>query len=64
MIKITARMDWLEKQIKMVENSLMNCPLGHPHQYVHEYNLKKLTDEWCMRTERGEVSHATAALAN
>ena len=56
MLKVTARMNELEKQIKMVEDALVNCPLGHPNQYIHEYNLKRLTDEWCMRTERGEIS--------
>lgn len=56
----TKRMDWLEEQIAIQENALVK---SHSNEmYVHAYLLQKLTDEWCKRTERGEVSTKTLLL--
>ena len=56
----TKRMDWLEEQIAIQENALVK---SHSNEMaVHAYLLQKLTDEWCKRTERGEVSTKTLLL--
>ena len=56
----TKRMDWLEEQIKIQEEALLKCSSNSV--YVHAYLLKKLSDEWCKRSERGEVSTKTLLL--
>ena len=57
----TKRMDWLEEQIKIQENALVRCSSNEMAVH-HAYLLQKLTDEWCKRTERGEVSTKTLLL--
>ncbi len=59
-IRPTARMDWLEEQIKIQENALLKC--NSNMQYAHAYLLEKLTNEWCYRTNNGEVTHADYAM--
>lgn len=59
-IRPTARMDWLEKQIKIQENALARA--SESTARTHAYLLEKLTNEWCYRTNNGEVTHADYAM--
>ena len=56
----TKRMDELEAQIKVQEEALAKA--HGANMYTHAYLLQRLTDEWCKRTERGEITHADYAI--
>lgn len=55
-IRPTTRMDWLEKQIKIQEDALVRA--SESNARIHAYLLEKLTNEWCYRSNNGEVTHA------
>lgn len=59
-IRPTARMDWLEEQIQIQENALV-CA-SESNARIHAYLLEKLTNEWCYRSNNGEVTHADYAM--
>lgn len=40
------RLEWLEKQIEIQQNALVNCYDVYMSR-VHAYLLQKVTDEWC-----------------